>query len=92
MVSHVRSATASNVTVRVCTVTGTQTPTCTTSGTCTKCTTASADPEGATITTLQLKQVDVEFTVTPIIPGTAFNVVLPGDLKFHRKAVMRNLY
>jgi len=34
----------------------------------------------------------VEYTVTPIIPGAAFNVVLPSNLNFHRQVSMRSLY
>ena len=39
-----------------------------------------------------LDRVDVVYTVTPIIPGTAFNVVLPANLHFHRQVSMRSLY
>ena len=39
-----------------------------------------------------LDRVDVEYTVTPIIPGTAFNIVLPANLHFHRQVSMRSLY
>lgn len=48
-----------------------------------------ADPEAPTFV---LDRVDVEYTVTPIIPGTAFNVILPSNLKFHRQVSMRSLY
>jgi hypothetical protein len=30
--------------------------------------------------------------VTPVIPGTAFNVVLPSNMNFHRQVSMRSLY
>ena len=39
-----------------------------------------------------LDRVDVAYTVTPIIPGAAFNVVLPANLKFHRQVSMRSLF
>jgi len=39
-----------------------------------------------------LGRVDVEYTVTPIIRGTAFMVILPSNLKFHRQVSMRSLY
>ncbi len=48
-----------------------------------------ADPEEPVYV---LDRVDVEYTVTPIIPGKAFNVVLPANLKFHRQVSMRSLY
>jgi Flp pilus assembly protein TadG len=47
------------------------------------------DPESPVFV---LDRVDVEYTVTPIIPGGAFNVVLPPNLKFHRQLSMRSLY
>jgi len=48
-----------------------------------------ADPEQPVYV---LDRVDVEYTVTPIIPGTAFTVILPPNLKFHRQVSMRSLY
>jgi Flp pilus assembly protein TadG len=51
--------------------------------------TPAADPEQAVYV---LDRVDVEYTVTPIIPGAAFNVILPANLKFHRQVSMRSLY
>ena len=48
-----------------------------------------ADPEQPVYV---LNRVDVEYTVTPIIPGAAFNVILPANLKFHRQVSMRSLY
>ena len=39
-----------------------------------------------------LNRVDVGYTVTPIIPGTAFGVLLPSNLQFQRHASMRSLY
>jgi len=51
--------------------------------------TPGADPEASLYT---LTRVDVEYTVTPIIPGTAFTVILPSNLTFHRQVSMRSLY
>ena len=48
-----------------------------------------ADPEAPVFI---LDRVDVEYTVKPIIPGGAFNVILPANLKFHRQVSMRSLY
>lgn len=48
-----------------------------------------ADPEPAFFT---LNRVDVAYTVTPIIPGGVFNVVLPSNMTFYRHVTMRNLY
>jgi hypothetical protein len=39
-----------------------------------------------------LQRVDVAYTISPIIPGTAFNVVLPSNLVFHRQVTMRSLW
>lgn len=49
-----------------------------------------ADPEAPTI--FVLNRVDVAYTVTPIIKGAAFGVVLPSNLTFHRQVSMRSLY
>lgn len=48
-----------------------------------------ADPEQPVFV---LDRVDVEYAVTPIIPGNAFGVLLPTNLKFHRQVSMRSLY
>ena len=48
-----------------------------------------ADPEEPSFV---LNRVDVEYTVTPIIPGTAFNVLIPENLNFKRHVSMRSLY
>jgi hypothetical protein len=48
-----------------------------------------ADPEAPLYV---LNRVDVVYTVTPIIKGTAFNVILPSNLKFHRQVSMRSLF
>ena len=38
---------------------------------------------------LVLNQVEIQYTVTPLIPGTVFNVVLPPSLTFNRVVEMR---
>jgi hypothetical protein len=48
-----------------------------------------ADPEAPVFV---LNRVDVVYSVTPIIGGTAFRVVLPSNLNFHRQVSMRSLY
>jgi Flp pilus assembly protein TadG len=51
--------------------------------------TPAADPEAPVYV---LDRVDVVYTVTPIIPGSAFSVILPTNLQFHRQVSMRSLY
>lgn len=51
--------------------------------------TVATDPEAPIFV---LNRVDVGYTVTPLIPGTAFNVVLPNTLKFKRQVSMRSLF
>lgn len=48
-----------------------------------------ADPEAPTFL---LQRVDVAYTISPIISGSAFNVVMPSNLTFHRQVSMRSLY
>ena len=48
-----------------------------------------ADPEEPIYV---LDRVDVMYTVTPIIPGRVFSVILPTNLHFHRQVSMRSLY
>jgi len=48
-----------------------------------------ADPESPVYV---LNRVDVGYTVTPVIPGTAFGVLLPSNLQFQRHSSMRSLY
>jgi len=48
-----------------------------------------ADPEQPVFV---LQRVDVAFTVTPIIPGGLFNVILPSNMTFHRQVSMRSLF
>ena len=38
---------------------------------------------------LVLHRVDIQYQVTPLIPGTFFNIVLPPSLTFHRMVEMR---
>jgi hypothetical protein len=38
---------------------------------------------------LVLHRVDIQYQVTPLIPGTVFNIVLPPSLTFHRMVEMR---
>jgi Flp pilus assembly protein TadG len=47
------------------------------------------DPEPPTFV---LNRVDVGYTVTPLIPGSAFGVALPANLQFRRQVSMRSLY
>lgn len=48
-----------------------------------------ADPE---VPVFVLNRVDVAYKFTPIIPGSAFGVVLPSNLTAHRQVSMRSLY
>jgi len=48
-----------------------------------------ADPEAPVFV---LNRVDVAYTVTPIIKGTVFSVVLPSNRTFARHVSMRSLY
>lgn len=48
-----------------------------------------ADPEAPLFV---LHRVDVSYTVSPLIPGRVFNVILPSNLTFQRHATMRSLY
>jgi Flp pilus assembly protein TadG len=95
LTNAIKGATTSNAGVQVCTsakgVIGSgssQVALCDQFGGATARTPA-ADPEAPTFV---LHRVDVEYTITPIIPGSAFMVVLPGNLHFHRQVSMRNLY
>jgi len=92
----VYGVTTSNAAVRVCTsalgVVGTgssQVTSCNTYGPSFAFSAITSDPEAPLFV---LDRVDVEYTVTPIIPGSAFNVILPSDLKFARHISMRSLY
>jgi hypothetical protein len=93
----IASATSTNTSIRVCTAalglsnlgTSSQVPKCQViygSGTFSALTAADADPEAPY---LVLNRVDIQYTVTPLIPGTLFNLVLPPSLSFHRSVAMR---
>src|SRR5512142_1341653 len=90
----VAGATTSNVTVQVCIASNgvdstTGIANCNNYGTYTFSSTPNADPN-ATYFTLQ--RVAVEYTVTPLIRGGAFNIIVPSNLNFRRQVSMRNLY
>lgn len=94
LTNAVHGATTSNVAVRVCTsAKGVSSTTnialCDSFGPSFAYSAPVADPEAPTFV---LDRVDVEYTVTPVIPGSAFNVVLPSNLKFARHVSMRSLY
>ncbi len=92
-------ATSANAYVQVCTygagTTGTgstQKSICTAYGSTTPTYTPTAvtsDPEAPLFV---LNRVTVVYTVTPLIPGGAFNVLLPTNMQFKRQVSMRNLY
>ena len=94
--NSIKGTTTSNVGVRVCSnakgVTGTgtsQVSLCDTFGPSITYAAVAADPEAPTYV---LNRVDVVYTVTPIIGGAVFAVVLPSNLQFHRAVSMRSLY
>jgi Flp pilus assembly protein TadG len=94
---------SSNALTRVCSAsnglnnsgTSNQTPACVTYGagiatfpTDANCPSLSIcpDPEAPTFT---LNRVDVQYTVTPLLSGGAFNLVMPASMTFHRYIYMR---
>ena len=92
----IKGATTSNSGVRVCSnskgVAGTgasQVSLCDSFGPAMSVSAVAADPEAPNFV---LNRVDVVYTITPIIPGSAFMVVLPANLQFHRQVSMRSLY
>jgi hypothetical protein len=94
MTNAVHGATTSNTSVRVCSsAVGVNSSTgaslCTSFGPSFSFSAITADPEQPVFV---MNRVDVGYTVTPLIPGTAFNVVLPANLKFQRHVSMRSLY
>ena len=97
MTNAVPGATTSNTTVRVCssakgidaTSNASLCDTFPSSGAYSGFSAVEVDPEAPTFV---LNRVDVEYTVSPIIPGTAFNVILPSNLQFRRSSRMRSLY
>lgn len=93
----VPSASSSNTAVRVCTAalglnnsgTGAQLPRCAVTygtGSFPGTTAADADPEAPGFV---LNRVDVRYTITPLIPGGIFNVILPESLTLNRTVYMR---
>lgn len=92
MTNAVHGATTSNTAVRVCSaskgVTG-GVAQCDSFGPSFGFPAVGTDPESPSFV---LNRVDVEYTVTPIIPGTAFNVILPANLSFKRQVSMRSLF
>ena len=94
MTNAIRGATTSNTAVRVCSSakgidTTTNAALCDSFGPAYSFSAVELDPETPSFV---LNRVDVEYAVIPIIPGGAFNVVLPSDLKFRRSTKMRSLY
>jgi hypothetical protein len=94
MTNAVHGATTSNTAVRVCSSSkgvnaGTGAALCDSFGASFSFAAVEADPEAPVFV---LNRVDVEYTVTPLIPGTAFNVVLPSNLQFKRHVSMRSLF
>src|SRR5882724_846629 len=92
MTNAVHGATASNTAVRVCSSAkgvASNLALCDSFGPSFSFPAVAADPEAPGFV---LNRVDVGYTVTPIIPGPAFNVVLPAHLQFHRQVSMRSLY
>ena len=92
----IKGATTSNAGVRVCSnakgVAGTgtsQVSLCDSFGPAMSVSAVAADPEAPNFV---LNRVDVVYTIAPIIPGSAFMVVLPANLQFHRQVSMRSLY
>jgi|SRR5579863_10081601 len=85
--------TANNTPMRVCTLangvtnpeTPNQVPVCSTYGAGTY-TTIQPDPEAPY---LVLNRVDIQYTVSPLIGGGAFNLIIPASLNFHRYVYMR---
>jgi Flp pilus assembly protein TadG len=91
------SASATNTSIRICSAAlgllnvgiSSQVPKCQVTygtGTFPALTAADADPEAPYMV---LNRVDIQYTVTPLIQGKAFNLVLPSSLTFHRKIYMR---
>jgi hypothetical protein len=93
----VASASIANTAVRVCSAaiglsgagTSAQIPRCATtygSGSFPGLGATDADPEAPGFV---LNRIDMQYTVTPLIPGGVFNVVLPSSLTLNRTVYMR---
>jgi Flp pilus assembly protein TadG len=94
MTHAINGSTSTNTAVRVCSSavgvdSNTGVSQCTSFGPAFSFPANSADPEEPFFV---LNRVDVGYTVTPLIPGTAFNVVLPSTLQFQRHVSMRSLF
>jgi hypothetical protein len=84
---------AGSTPIRVCTAasgftsggTSSQVPNCTNYGTGGSFTSLTPDPEAPTMT---LNRVDIQYQVTPLIDGAAFNLIVP-TLTYHRYLYMR---
>jgi Flp pilus assembly protein TadG len=93
-VTNAMGTTTSNVAVRVCSSAKGVNPAtgvalCDSFGPAFAFSAPAADPEAPVYV---LNRVDVGYTVTPIIPGSAFGVLLPANLQFQRHSSMRSLY
>jgi hypothetical protein len=93
----VSSASTGNTGIRVCTAalglngggTSAQIPRCAVtygSGSFPTLAASDADPEAPSFV---LNRIDMQYTVTPLIPGGIFNVVLPPSLTLNRTVYMR---
>lgn len=96
MTSAVHGATSSNTAVRVCAsnaaaggVTGGVAKCDSFGASFAFAANADLDPESPAFVA---NRVDVEYTVTPIIPGGSFNVIVPGNMQFKRHITMRSLF
>jgi len=93
MTHAINGSTSANTAVRVCSsavgVNSGGASLCTSFGPSFSFPANTTDPEAPVFV---LNRVDVGYTVTPLIPGTAFNVVLPSSLQFQRHVSMRSLF
>jgi Flp pilus assembly protein TadG len=90
----IKGATTSNLSVRVCTTAKGVNPStgvalCDQFGPAFSFSGPAADPEEPVFV---LDRVDVAYTVTPVIQGALFNIVLPAGMIFHRQVSMRSLF
>lgn len=93
MTHAINGSTSSNTSVRVCSsavgIDSAGQSLCTSFGPGFSFPSNTLDPEAPVFV---LNRVDVGYNVTPLIPGTAFNVVVPSNLKFQRHVSMRSLF